>query len=611
VSRGRSRARVALLAGALAAGAVAADSPAWQAKVHPRVVQDAAAQGTVEFLILLEERADLSATAAAPTREERGQRVVALLTAVASRTQAPLLSWLEQQGIEHRSFWITNMIWARGGLDVVRALAERTDVRRIDANPRVRLQEPVAEPAAGSADGRWAATTEWGIDTTNADELWALGFDGSGIVVGGQDTGYQWNHPALIAQYRGWNGSSASHAYNWHDAIHAGGGGVCGVDSTAPCDDHGHGTHTMGSAVGDDGGANQIGMAPGAKWMGCRNMNQGDGTPASYTECFQFFVAPTNLAGTAPDPSKAPHVINNSWLCPPSEGCAHDTLQGVVENTRAAGIVVVASAGNSGSACGTIDSPPALYDAALSVGATDSSDTIAGFSSRGPVTVDGSNRQKPDVSAPGVNVRSSVPGNGYAVFSGTSMAGPHVAGLVALLLDARPDLIGQVETVEELLRLSAKPLTSTQSCGGIPGSAVPNAVYGYGRIDALAAVLGDADGDGTDNLADCAPTNGLVSDLPGPAVGLRVSENVLVTGLFWDPPAGSPDGTVRYDVLRSTGPHDFASATCIASGIAPTTTFDVEEPALAFYYLVRASNECGGNLGAASDGSPRTGRDCP
>ena len=141
-----------------------------------------------------------------------------------------------------------------------------------------------------------------------------------------------------------------NHNYNWHDSIHSG-GGSCGADSPAPCDDFGHGTHTMGTMVGDDGGTNKIGVAPRRKWIGCRNMDQGVGTPATYTECFQWFIAPTDLPNQNPDPSKAPHVINNSWGCPPSEGCTDPTvLQTVVENTRAAGIEVVVSAGNAGSA---------------------------------------------------------------------------------------------------------------------------------------------------------------------------------------------------------------------------------------------------------------------
>jgi subtilisin family serine protease len=243
----------------------------------------------------------------------------------------------------------------------------------------------------------------------------------------------------------------------------------------------------MGTMVGDDGLTNQIGMAPGAKWIGCRNMDQGNGTPTTYSECYQFFLAPTTVAGTNPDPSKAPDVINNSWGCPPSEGCTDpNVMLTLVNNVRAAGIVTVHSAGNSGSACSTISDPSAIYDSSTTVGATTSTDAIASYSSRGAVTIDGSNRLKPDISAPGSGVRSSVPGGGYSSMSGTSMAGPHVAGLVALLISARPDLAGNVDGIENVIEQTAVHLTSAQTCGGVPGTQIPNNTYGYGRINALA-----------------------------------------------------------------------------------------------------------------------------
>src|SRR4029077_4971644 len=142
---------------------------------------------------------------------------------------------------------------------------------------------------------------EPGINWINAPDVWAQGFTGQGVVVGGNDTGYRWTHLALKNQYRGWDGSAADHNFNWHDSIHSG-GGTCGADSQVPCDDDGHGTHTMGTMVGFDGGSNQIGVAPGAKWIGWRNMDQGNGMPSTYSECFQFFIAPTDLNGNNPDP---------------------------------------------------------------------------------------------------------------------------------------------------------------------------------------------------------------------------------------------------------------------------------------------------------------------
>ena len=157
----------------------------------------------------------------------------------------------------------------------------------------------------------------------------------------------------------------------------------------------------------------------------------------------------------------------------------------------------------SGAASGLAESPdptdaPAPTPERVPVGATDSGDNIASFSSRGPVTVDGSNRLKPDVSAPGVNIRSSVPGNGYAGgWSGTSMAGPHVVGVVALLISAHPELRGQVDGIERIIEHTAVPRTNSESCGGVSSTEIPNNTYGWGRVDALAALgLNDTDGDG-------------------------------------------------------------------------------------------------------------------
>ncbi|MCL4266822.1 MAG: S8 family serine peptidase [Anaerolineae bacterium] len=476
----------------------------WQAKVDPWVLQtaDPALAGPdgqlpqTEFLVYLTEQGDVSTAANLATKEQKGQYVYDTLTAVANRTQPAVITHLDTLGVSYRPFWIVNMIWVRGDMNVVQQMAQRDDVARLIANPTVPLQ---LIPTTPEQMQRALEAIEPNITLVNAPDLWALGITGAGAVIGGQDTGYDWDHPGLVNQYRGWNGSTADHNYNWHDAIHSG-GGVCGPDSPEPCDDHGHGTHTMGTMVGNDmdpsnpswpaGATNAVGMAPGAKWIGCRNMNVGDGTPATYAECYQWFIAPTDLNGQNPNPALAPHVINNSWGCPASEGCTvGDELLAVTQNVVAAGIITVHSAGNSGSGCNTVNTPSGFYDESYSVGATNNSDVIASFSSRGPSTFD--NGLKPDISAPGVGIRSTTRFGNYGTSSGTSMAAPHVAGLVGLLVSAQPLLAGNVDALESLINNTAVPLPPppppTPLCGDDQPGDVPNNVYGYGRIDALNA----------------------------------------------------------------------------------------------------------------------------
>jgi subtilisin family serine protease len=537
-----------VLAAAVATVSAAESDGAWRQKVDPWVIDTTAGGRTTEFIVHLREQADLRDAERLRSKEARGRYVYERLTEVARRTQGPVIAALEAHGVEYRSYWVTNMIWVRGDLSVARAMAERADVQGVRANPAVRLVEPT--PVLSDVDSPEAIEPNI-IQVGAPDVFWAAGIRGEGVVVAGQDTGYDWDHPALKNQYRGWNGVTADHNYNWHDAIHSG-GGICGPNSPEPCDDNSHGTHTMGTMVGDDGGSNQIGMAPGARWIGCRNMNQGVGTPITYAECFQWFIAPTDLNDQNPDPTKAPHVINNSWSCPVSEGCTDpNVLREVVENVRAAGIVVVQSAGNSGSGCSTVNTPAAIYDASFSVGSVNSADNISSFSSRGPVTVDGSQRMKPDVSAPGENIRSSVPGGGYSRFSGTSMAGPHVVGLIALAASAQSCLQGDVDALEQYVKAHVLPKTSTQTCGGIPGSTIPNNTYGYGVIRSALPTPSECKaeiGGGTGGLqsAMAACTNRNTGQAVGAAVDAALSWSCEDAGLT------AQRGNVI--IMRVTGP---------------------------------------------------------
>lgn len=479
---------------ALAIAACSLQAADWRGKVDSGVLvsMQSKARGTIPVLIVpqveAKARVDVAALSDRTPPQQRPQVVYSALRSEAATTQRDLANWLGREGIAHRGFVVVNAVAADMPVDRIEALARRQDVLRVDADPLIRQPLPKVEPLLF---GKAVTAVEPGVTYINADDVWALPGNprGGGVVVAGQDTGYRWTHSALKAKYRGWDGAAADHNYHWHDAIHSG-GGVCGANSVQPCDDNGHGTHTMGTMLGDDGGANQIGVAPDAKWIACRNMDQGNGTPTTYLECFDWFLAPTDLGGANPDPSRAPHVINNSWGCPTSEGCNSGnwaTMQTAIANLTAAGVLVVASAGNGGSGCSTVNDPPAMFADAFSVGNFNAATgSLNSSSSRGPVTVDGSGRMKPDISAPGTNVRSSYSSSdaGYSSMSGTSMAGPHVAGAAALLMSAVPQLRRQPALVRQFLTQAATPVAST-SCSS---AGVPNNLYGSGRLDVLAAV---------------------------------------------------------------------------------------------------------------------------
>lgn len=508
-------------------------------KISPEVLAETAESGTASVVVFLAEQADVSAGHGMKDQDARGWYVYTTLKDHAERSQAGLRAFLEAQGVAYQSFWAANMMVVTADRALVDRLAARGDVARIDSNQPVRgIEDPAVAAARAAPDA--PSAVEWGVNNVNAPSVWGMGFTGQGMVIGGQDTGIRWTHAAVKPHYRGWNGTTADHNFNWHDAIHSAAGNPCGVNSQAPCDDDNHGTHTIGTTSGDDGVANQIGVAPGAKWIGCRNMDLGNGTPATYTECFQFMMAPTDLNGQNANPALRPHVINNSWTCPASEGCTTRTeLETIVNNTEAAGIFVVASAGNSGPSCSTVADPPEIYSASFSVGAIDINNTLAGFSSRGPSTFYTPNLLKPEISAPGVGVRSAIAtgDTSYSVFNGTSMAGPHVAGVVALLWSARPQLIRDIAATKTVLKNTANPAVSVsaQTCGGTPSTAIPNNSFGYGRVDALAAV-NSVPGPTATSLFTVAPcriadTRNAVGPSGGPALSANTVRSFPVTGL--------------------------------------------------------------------------------
>lgn len=449
----------------------------------------------VECILYFKDRNILDHSIKRYSKEEKAVIVYNRLVEKSKQSQKEIIKYLQNRGFLYQSFYITNAIKTRIDKTALDWLQQRSELEWIFYNQPIKLIPEIEEKAVENAR---FSEPEWGIKMIKADSVWSMGYRGQGVVVGGQDTGYSWEVSPLRQKYKGYiDSTTVFHNYHWHDAIHEANANFpdslvnpCGYNLKKPCDDNNHGTHTMGTMVGEDA-ENKIGVAPEATWIGCRNMERGWGSPASYLECFEWFLAPYDINGNNPDPTKAPHVINNSWYCSEEEGCNlsnYYLINDAVTNLRAAGIVVVVSAGNSGKECSTINAPPAIFENSFTVGATTEADTIARFSSRGLVTIDTSFRLKPNVSAPGAGVRSVIRNGAFANFSGTSMAGPHVVGLVALLISANPELAGKVDEIEDIIESTAVPKTFLQSCNNISGDSIPNAVYGYGRIDALAAV---------------------------------------------------------------------------------------------------------------------------
>lgn len=447
-------------------------------------------QKTVDLMVEMRAQWEASNHIRSWSKADKGAYVYESLKAFAKVEQKEIIQYLKSNQIDFESFFIFN------GFKISMNKMQLDKFLQQFAVKAVYLDKAhyIADFYRATDDASRGNNT-WGVNKIEAPYLWDLGFKGKGVVVAGQDTGYDYKNPYIRTRYRGFVDTlNYTHDYNWHDAIvekdtNNFDENPCGLASKVPCDDHGHGSHTMGTMVGEYE-MNNIGVAPDATWISCRCMEQGWGKPSTYTKCFEWFLAPTDLNDENPDPSKAPDVIANSWGCPTKEGCNPENwhvMEKVVNNLVAAGVMVVVSAGNDGSRnCSSLKNPAAIFDQAFVVGASNGKDSIAWFSSIGPVAVDGSFRIKPDVVAPGVYVKS-ITLNGIQGWSGTSMAGPHVAGAAALLINANPDLKGQVHEIQNILEQTAKSEVDTMVCADFSSDMVPNFVYGYGRIDLKAA----------------------------------------------------------------------------------------------------------------------------
>ncbi len=380
------------------------------------------------------------------------------LVATADRTQAALRRDLANRYLSFTPFYLVNAVEVTGDPAIRTWLTRRPEVDRVLLNPRLRPVPVVSSPLTGrlTIDGRAQAN----ITAIGADKVWAQGVTGPGIIIGISDSGVDGRHPALE---RAWRGGADS----WYDPWNG---------TRLPTDDNGHGTHVLGTAVGNSG----IGVAPGARWIGCVDLPLNLGNPASYLRCLQFMLAPFTYGGDAlrdGRPERAADILINSWTCPQLDGCDTNTLLPALRALTRAGIFVVAAAGNGGPRCDTI-TPPPRYPDAFVVGAADSSGQVAELTNRGPTGFSGRGNRaaaRPDLVAPGVAVVSALPGREYGALTGTAMAAPHVAGVVALLWAANPRLVGDIIRTRDLLIRTATAIPGSAGCGDDAGAGLVNA----------------------------------------------------------------------------------------------------------------------------------------
>ena len=476
-----------------AANPLSAPPAAGPVTIEPKLEAEMRSAGEAGYLIDFRERPDLS-PALTMGWDERGRFVVNALMATAKRTQSRVRDYLDGRKVSYEAFWIDNIIAVpSSSREDMEGLLAFEEIEVLRAERLIGLIEPDKRSPA-LAEGR---AIEANITHVLADQVWALGIDGTGMVVANLDTGVRYTHEVLEPHYRGNLGGGAfNHDYNWLDGVDG--------SSAAPFDDHGHGSHTMGTMIGDDGGANQVGMAPGATWIACDACEASGGCPtAALLTCAQWIAAPYPVGDpSSPDPTKRPHVVNNSWG--DCDRSYDNWYQGSVDSWHAAGIYPIFSNGNNSNCgypappgCDTVGNP-GRYGNVTGVGSTGQSNgAYATHSNWGPtdnldtVNPNGYPTLKPQVTAPGVSIRSSLNGSNsdYGSWNGTSMSAPHVSGLVALMWQAAPCLAGNYAQTEDIIQNSAVAIPYASNCGGEGPGNVPNMATGWGEIDALEAVI--------------------------------------------------------------------------------------------------------------------------
>jgi subtilisin family serine protease len=545
-----------------------------------------ASDGTTDFWLRFAEKPDLSKAEGITSWSERGDYVYRTLLAAAKTSQKDAVAELEAAGTKYTSHWATNAILVEdGSLDLATDLA--ADMQVLEVRPRTHYAAPEpVEMTDAENEAAAAAGPTWGISAINADDLWSKGFTGEGIVVANIDTGVDGSHPALSGQYRG-AGAADPDAYNYFS-----------VDGRLdPHDVDGHGTHTMGTMVGgtvqDDGGVDRaVGVAPGAEWIAAAG-GGGAWTDEDLIGSGEWILAPYDQgsANPVPDTTKRPHVVNNSWGS--TVASTDPFMEDIAAAWEAAGIFATFANGNLGQLeCQSSGSPGSRQNS-YAVGAFARSGEIAAFSSRGPGQ---SGTVKPDIAAPGVYILSTLPGGESDYLQGTSMAAPHVAGAVALLWDAEPELVGNVQATRAILDGTAHDVNDT-SCGG---TADDNNVWGEGKLDVLAAY-------------ELAQESTFTTTVPTISGEYRVGAPLTASVAPWSPVATFTyqwrrDGDMIAGATKSTYTPDDAdlgaklsvTVTGTATGQTPTSTTSVETPEITIGTLAASTPKIDGTVRVGS-----------
>lgn len=421
-------------------------------------------------------------------KNEVRKAVVNELKNTAKKTQKGVIDYLQKEKDkgsvkEFESYYIVNMLYVKADAKVVDNLSKRSEVKKVYLNKKIKIDLE----NSGALKGTYSAGTsvlpeniEWNVKQVGADKVWnEYNITGNGVVVGIIDTGVQWDHPALKEKWRGYNPANPTvpnSPGNWFDAVYG---------KTVPYDISAipHGSHVTGTICGQEpNGTNAIGMAPGAQWILAKAFIQDGGQDNWLLSAGQWMLAPNG------DPTLAPDIVNNSW----GGGAGLDEwYRDMVKAWRAANILPVFAAGNEDTLPEAPDGSvgtPSNYPESFAVAATDINNKKGSFSNVGPGPYEGD--IKPDISAPGVNIRSSVPTSTYeGGWNGTSMATPAVSGVAALLLSTNSTLTP--DDLEQILISTATPLTDMKYTES------PNYGYGYGLVNAYEAVSGVAYGIGT------------------------------------------------------------------------------------------------------------------